>query len=149
MGMGFALDADAAVLVAVRDATNLDADHERFVDYMARLDRAGVSRGLAPVAILTTERDTPAPSAAWRSRFAESATKSAAPEMLFCLVTASAVQRGVLTALQWLMPKRKLSMRPFATFSEACDAAAAYRGITPALLGRLHALALADQRSRR
>jgi hypothetical protein len=148
MGMGFAFDAEEAVFVAVRDATNHDEDHATFLEHMQRLDRAAVSASKKPVVFLVTERDSPAPSAAWRSRFAESAKRGNAKDTLFCLVTSSAIQRGVLTAMQWLMPGEGRGMRAFASFDEAVQTAVEHRGLTSAFYESLRKRAVADQRSR-
>jgi hypothetical protein len=148
MGMGFAIDEEEAVLVVVRDSTNHDEDHALFLEHMQRVDRAGVSAGKKPVAVLITERDSPAPSAAWRGRFAESAKRSRAQDRLFCLVTASAIQRGVLTAMQWLMPGSAGGMQAFATFADAAEAAVRHRGLPATFFDNVRQRAIADQRSR-
>jgi len=103
MAMGFALDARLALLVMVRDETSFEEDHAHIQREMRRLDAAGLATKLSPVVVLVTQPDTPAPPAAWRKRSGETAKQAQAPT-LFCLVTSSAVLRGVMTAVQWLSP---------------------------------------------
>jgi len=104
---------------------------------MVRLDTDAVARNIEKrVVILIAMPGAPGPDAHWRKRYAQHAFESHG-QTFFAIVTDSAIQRGVLTAIQWITRNEKTISSAFATFEEACAAAESYRGTTLPQLRRL------------
>lgn len=127
MPIGIAYDELRSLLVIARDHTGTDEEYGRFVEALQKLDRDAHARGAAPVCILSTRRDTPAPNATWRRRFGEIAASNLCPNLFFALITESAVQRGVLSVVRWLQGEKGGVAEPFETWEQAVAAAERFR----------------------
>lgn len=140
MGVGF--EPRGAVLVVIRDESPSPTEYEDFLYEMQALDAAGVACKVQPVCILVTSPKTPAPDAYWRKRYAELARASKC-DVHFALVTESAIQRGVLTAIRWLLGNAKGVAEAHASFDAACAGA---RKATGRSLPELSSLLLRAER---
>jgi hypothetical protein len=118
--LGLAWDLPEALIVWVFSGpVNSDADFEKYLASIRRLDAACKGRDL-PAGILVAEPGNPPPNAAWRLRMAEE-TRRLESRPLFALVSRSLLIRGVVTAINWIRPPAY----DFAAF-DAFDAAVAW-----------------------
>jgi hypothetical protein len=81
-----------------------DADYERVVTSIAKLDEDG-ARAKARVAfVLVIDAGSEAPPPVWRKRLAEQRKTFKSPAVFMAIVSPSALTRGVLTAMNWISP---------------------------------------------
>lgn len=102
-GFGYSSEYHVLVVVARAEAGS-DADHEGLLRRLDRTDRDAAWRGRAVGVLFVTQARTPPPSVYWRQRFAEQRWTWRSPRVLMSFVSPSAIQRGVLTAIDWLRP---------------------------------------------
>jgi hypothetical protein len=101
-------DSDQTTLVSITSGKLSDEEWQEFYEDIMRLvdecKRAGKEFILVAIAGPDTER----PNASWRRKLAEIRHHSndAVHRSLTALVTSSLLLRGVITALNWIVPKR-------------------------------------------
>ena len=83
--------------------TNSDDDYGRYIASFAIADDASRLGPQPGVGIIVVDADSPVPNAAWRRRIAES-SMSLKSSPLVVLASASALVRGVATAINWIRP---------------------------------------------
>jgi len=142
----FAFDADGSALVGVKSgATCTDVDYERLIDAHQRFWAEASALSL-PKLILVIDPGQKPPSARWRQRMASIRNQSR--PFRSAIVTPSVVERGVITALNWLRPpgvgQKVVST---ATFHEALAWLEAEVKGCSGLLQALHAKARKEARS--
>jgi hypothetical protein len=98
-------DADVHVLLLLIAGRQTSADHERVHAEIAKLDRIAHDRGGPMGLMFVLAADAPAPDAYWRRRFAEQRRACVSPHVFMSLITESAVIRGVITAMNWVVPE--------------------------------------------
>jgi hypothetical protein len=119
--------------------SNTDEDYDRAAEDVLLLDREGEGRPDGVVHIAEADPENPIPTAAQRKQLtsaAEAATR--AKLYYFCMVTRSALVRGVITAISWFAPRRGTHHNGCrASFDEAVAWADMYR---PGVADRLREL---------
>jgi hypothetical protein len=132
-------DADVRVLLLVIAGPQTSASHESLHAEIAKLDRVAHDRG-GPMGIMfLLAPDTPAPDAYWRRRFAEQRRACISPHVFMSLVTESAVIRGVVTAMNWVVPEPPhWTTATHATFDESAGWIERKHGAPKAVLRRLY-----------
>jgi hypothetical protein len=112
-------DLEACVMIASMAAGQTAEDHQRVYDAITALDQKGHERGHPIAMVFLVSSDNPAPDADWRRRFAEQRKSLSSPRVFVSIVTRSAVMRGVLTAMNWMVPQpRHMTSLMHATFEE-------------------------------
>jgi len=97
----FGYDAAAHALVGLKSGPpDTDADYERVLDSLAQLVTDAKDELAVWVFIIDSKHPPPGPG--WRRRFADGRTR--ARELRFVMVTESAIERGIITALNWVKP---------------------------------------------
>ena len=136
-------DFNAHVMLASMAGGQTTAEHERVYAAIAELDRSGQGSN-APIGfVYLVARDNPAPDAYWRRRFAEQRKTFASPRVYLSIVTQSALMRGVLTAMNWIVPQpRHMTSETHSTFEECATWLERVQGTSPAVLRRLREAAL-------
>jgi hypothetical protein len=115
--IGGAFDLPEAICVWVSTGpVNTDADFERYLAAIKSFDAACRGRRL-PAGILVIDPGNPPPNATWRRRIAEE-TKDLVSNPLFAMVTTSILQRGAITAINWIRPP-PYEISVFETFEAA------------------------------
>ena len=97
-----------------------DADYERTLAAVAKLDRDGKLAN-APIAfVLVVDPHSERPAPKWRRRLAEQRRELASPRVLMAIVSSSTLTRGVMTAMNWVSPPpAHVQMVNHATIEEA------------------------------
>jgi hypothetical protein len=132
------IDLEACVMMASMAAGQTAEDHQRVYDAIAGLDRNGHERGLPIATVFLVSSDNPAPDADWRRRFAEQRKTLSSPRVFMSIVTRSAVMRGVLTAMNWMVPQpRQMTSVTHATFEECAEWVERVQGTPRITLQRL------------
>jgi hypothetical protein len=136
-------DFNAHVMLASMAGGQTTAEHERVYAAIAELDRSGHGRN-APIGfVYLVGRDNPAPDAHWRRRFAEQRKTFASPRVYLSIVTQSALMRGVLTAMNWVVPEpRNMTSVTHSTFEDCATWIERVQGTPRAVLRRLRDEAL-------
>ncbi|CAN5484385.1 hypothetical protein BH09MYX1_BH09MYX1_45220 [soil metagenome] len=148
MTLGVGYDAEAGLLVAVRDEIETATQHEDLLKALLRVDADAFQNAVVPITILITHPSARVPNAHWRKQYADAAMRAKSPWMFFGLVTDSMAQRGVLTAIQWLTRGTRGRNEAFSTFEAARVAAERQRGVPLPLLLQLREQARHDLRQR-
>lgn len=100
-----AYDPTSLSLVIVESKpVSTDADLEGAVAAVTKLGHESNAAGRVGTFVMIVDDGVPAPSAAWRRRFAEAEAVFQRLDMWF--VTRSALARGVITAVRWLAGER-------------------------------------------
>ena len=136
-------DFNAHVMLASMAGGQTTAEHERVYAAIAELDRSGQGHS-APIGfVYLVARDNPAPDAYWRRRFAQQRKTFGSPHVYLSIVTQSPLMRGVLTAMNWIVPQpRHMTSQTHATFDECATWIESVQGTSPAVLRRLRDEAL-------
>jgi heat shock protein HspQ len=102
----YVADEEACTAIALLSGTASDADYASALSFLERTDRTAAERGVALIHILVMAPGYPQPSPKWRQRLSELIRDMRAQPYYFVLITDSALARGVLTALRWLVGTR-------------------------------------------
>lgn len=130
---GFDRERGAAVLL-MSGPHNSDDDFTRYLLATTDMKSTAARHDLA-VAVLVVDAGNPPPNARWRRQIAE-ATSDTPANVLFVLVSTSALIRGAVTAIEWIRPSR-YQVRTCGAFDEAVQIAAGQRPDLATLLPRL------------
>jgi hypothetical protein len=109
----------AAAVMVFSGTSNSDRDFEEYLRVLGRLDGLAAERESA-VVILVADPENPIPNATWRKRIADATAEVRTKNALFVMVSASAIARGVVTAINWIR-KPPYDVGTVATFDEAID----------------------------
>jgi hypothetical protein len=133
------IDERAGVVITIYCAgAHSDAEYERSIADVHRVDALTAAGGGALVHIVIEDEGSESPSPKWRRRFAAISGELRAQPYYFAFVTNSALIRGGFTAVRWLRGERKgHHLAAFASFEQAC---AWIREMTGAAYPRLEAL---------
>lgn len=132
------------ILFAGRDST--EAEYEGVVQAWERLYRD--ANGRPAVGVVVVPIDHAQPNAYWRRRFAEVHGKETGP-MQVGVVTESALIRGVITAVNWLMHARpNYRASAFDSVDAAAKKLGSVEGVGPDTLVSLFKAAQASMRER-
>jgi hypothetical protein len=93
-------------LLSGRPLFNEDADYGKLIASISELAASPAPKG-EHIFVLEVTADCPPPSALWRKKFAISRDQLQ-QTMIFYLVSSSTVMRGVITAVNWVSPSKKL-----------------------------------------
>jgi hypothetical protein len=99
-----------------------DADYERTLAAVEKLDRDGklANKPVAFVLVVAADSDRPAPK--WRRRLAEQRKGLTSPRVLMAIVSPSTLTRGIMTAMNWVSPPpAHVQMVNHATLEEAAE----------------------------
>jgi hypothetical protein len=99
-----AYDPEAHLLCAAAAGARSDAENEQLISAIYELDRHGVAHNHAIAWALDLAPGSEPTDAHWRRRFALQRDELKAPRVFAAMVTTSQVQRGVLTAMNWISP---------------------------------------------
>jgi hypothetical protein len=118
--VNLSFDFAAHVMVASMSGVHVSADHARVFAAIENLDGIG-RKQVRPIAmVFVVARGTAAPDAYWRRRFAEQRKSLGSPHVFVSMVTQSAIMRGVLTAMNWIVPEPPhVTSATHATFEES------------------------------
>ncbi len=130
--------------------SNTDEDYDRAASDVLLLDREGEGRPDGVVHIAEADPENPVPTPAQRKRLTSAAeAANRAKVYYFCMVTRSALVRGVITAIGWFAPPRGTHRNGCrATFDEAVAWVEKYRPGVADPLRELRRLARGSVRSR-
>jgi hypothetical protein len=129
----YANDPPLAATVILHRGVSTGAEQARYIETFVAMDKE-LRQHQAPVWLLVTDGEPP--DAVWRKKIAE-ASRDVSKNVLVAFVSTSALQRGIITAINWLRP-------PHFRFTVAADVEAAitwverHRPGTRAALERLH-----------
>jgi hypothetical protein len=119
----FSLNYDAVHHLLVGFAapgTRTDADYERTLAAIQKLDRYGKLANKPVAFVLVVDADSQRPPANWRRRLAEQRRELTSPKVLMAIVSPSTLTRGVMTAMNWVSPPpAHVQMVNHATIGEA------------------------------
>ena len=97
-----------------------DADYERTLAAVAKLDRDGKAANKPTAFVLVVDTNSERPPPKWRRRLAEQRSELTSPRVLMAIVSPSALTRGVMTAMNWVSPPpAHVQMVNHATIEEA------------------------------
>ena len=116
---------EAAAVLLFSGPTNDDGDYERYMAAFQKLDQKVANRD-SPIGFLIIDPNNALPNALWRKRFAE-AGMSLKSNPTLIVVSASALARGVVRAIQWVRPM-PLQAFTASDFGEAMGIAEQRRG---------------------
>lgn len=116
------IDEHAGVVLTIYGAgAHSDAEYERSLADVYRVDALVAARGGGLVHFVIEEPDSESPSAQWRKRFAAMSSELRSQPYYFAFVSDSALIRGGFTAVRWLRGERPgHHLAAFATFEQAC-----------------------------
>lgn len=112
----------AMLVVTFAGPSTSDADYGEVVDALKQVQRD--ANGRVAFVVIAVSRDHAAPSAHWRSRFAD-VHRNLTARYLLALVTDNQLIRGVFTAVNW-------SSKPNSTRAAQAHCAAAGRAVSGA-----------------
>jgi hypothetical protein len=139
----YSADEIACVGVSIWSGEQTDADYERSIAVLQRIDRLAAERGVQHVQIVLVADGFKPPPAVWRKRISEVNRGFVCSSYYFGFVTRSAVIRGVFTAIRWLIGARHGHYSAaFGTFAEAASWARKNTGNTYPQLESHYAKAL-------
>jgi hypothetical protein len=131
-------DFNAHVMVAAMASGQTQEEHAQVYAAIAELDRSGHEHARPIAFVYLVAEDNKAPDAHWRRRFAEQRRAFRSPRVFLSIVTQSAVMRGVLTAMNWIVPQpRIMTSTTHATFAECAAWIEQVQGTPRAVLARL------------
>lgn len=131
-------DFNSHVMVAAMASGQTQEEHGQVYAAIAALDRSGRDHGRPIAFVFLVAADNSAPDAHWRRRFAEQRKTLGSPRVFLTIVTQSAVMRGVLTAMNWIVPQpRMMTSTTHATFEECAAWIEQVQGTPRAVLARL------------
>jgi hypothetical protein len=146
LGVGY--DAEAGLLVGIRDDHLVPTEFQDFNDRMLQLDQDAFTRAIVPIAILIAHPSAVAPNAHWRKCYGERMARAKSVLSFFGLVTESTSHRGALTAIQWQTGDSRGTTASFASFETARVGAERRRGVPLPRLVELLEQAKGDLRQR-
>lgn len=114
------VDLDACCMVAyMSEQTSSDEHYDRLLEAGAKLGEAALTKGKFAISVVLVTRDFPRPNATQRKRLAEARLRSV-QKSFTAIVTSSAIVRGLLKTLHWIVPADPLvEERIFASLEEA------------------------------
>jgi hypothetical protein len=131
-------DLNAHVMVAAMASGQTQEEHGQVYAAIAELDRGGREHAHPIAFVYLVAPDNSAPDAHWRRRFAEQRRTFGSPRVFLSIVTQSAVIRGVLTAMNWIVPQpRMMTSTTHRTFEECATWIEQVQGTPRAVLSRL------------
>jgi hypothetical protein len=131
-------DFNAHVMVAAMASGQTQEEHAQVYAAIAALDRSGREHAHPIAFVYLVAPDNKPPDAHWRRRFAEQRKAFGSPRVFLSIVTESAVMRGVLTAMNWIVPQpRMMTSTTHATFEECATWIQQVQGTPRAVLERL------------
>ncbi len=92
------------LLCCVVSGVRTAAENEKLVAAIEELDREGSAKNHPVAFLLELSPGSEPPDAYWRRRFANQRKSLKAPRVFTAIVSTSKVQRGVLTAMNWISP---------------------------------------------
>jgi hypothetical protein len=132
------IDPEAHVMLASMAGGQTSAEHERVYAAIEKLDRGGRERAHPIAMVFVVSRDNPAPDADWRRRFAVQRKELGSPGVFLSIVTQSPIMRGVLTAMNWIVPQPPhMTSVTHATFDECAAWIERVQGTPRLVLQRL------------
>jgi hypothetical protein len=133
-----ATDFNAHVMVAAMASGQSQEEHGQVYAAVAELDRSGRQHAHPIAFVYLVAPDNKPPDAHWRRRFAEQRKAFGSPRVFLSVVTQSAVIRGVLTAMNWIVPQpRIMTSTTHATVEECATWIEQVQGTPRAVLARL------------
>jgi hypothetical protein len=132
------VDPEAHVMLASMAGGQTSAEHQRVHAAIETLDRGGRERAHPIAMIFIVASDNPAPDADWRRRFAVQRKGLGSPGVFVSIVTRSPIMRGVLTAMNWIVPQPPhVTTLTHATFEECAAWVERKQGSPRVVLQRL------------
>jgi hypothetical protein len=116
-----------------------DADYERVLTAVEKLDRDGklANKPVAFVLVVDAQSERPAPK--WRRRLAEQRRTLTSSQVLMAIVSPSTLTRGVMTAMNWVSPPpAHVQMVNYATVEEAAAWVERLQGTPRATVQRMY-----------
>jgi hypothetical protein len=146
----FGYDKDSGCLVGLYSGVRSDAANFELKVKAARvLDDECAERSTGHLQIMVLDAGDHAPNAFWRKRFAEEIKRNRCTRMYVAVVTASPLQRGILTAIDWITRDAKRESAAFDNFEAATRWAETRRGEPLPILPGLYDEARAKARAGR
>lgn len=131
----FALDRDSCCMVTYSAGAMPDSDWEKMFESLKELDDEATKQDRDSFLLAVAASDAERPNAIWRSRIAENRKTAKAKRRYSAIVVRSALLRGVLRTISWLVPPPpQETTEAFAEIEEALQWAERCRpGLSPKL----------------